>query len=43
MAVYIHKAHLGTLFHDIAHVIGGYYRQVGVVWDGGSTLARLIP
>lgn len=23
VAVYIHRAHLGTLFHDIAHVIGG--------------------
>ena len=24
-------------------IIGGYYRQVGVVWNGGSTLARLAP
>ncbi|MCU7727945.1 acetoacetate decarboxylase family protein [Actinoplanes sp. KI2] len=26
---------------EVHEVIGGYYRQVGVVWDGGSTLARL--
>jgi len=26
---------------EIHEIIGGYYRQVGVVWDGGSTLARL--
>jgi acetoacetate decarboxylase len=25
----------------VEEVIGGYYRQVGVVWDGGSTLAHL--
>ena len=25
----------------VDEVIGGYYRQVGVVWNGGSTLARL--
>ena len=25
----------------VEEIIGGYYRQVGVVWDGGSTLARL--
>ncbi|MEZ5095583.1 MAG: acetoacetate decarboxylase family protein [Nocardioides sp.] len=25
----------------VDEVIGGYYRQVGVVWDGGTTLARL--
>jgi acetoacetate decarboxylase len=28
---------------DVEEVIGGYYRQVGVEWDGGSTLARLTP
>ena len=26
---------------EVHEIIGGYYRQVGVVWDGGSTLARL--
>lgn len=26
---------------SVDEVIGGYYRQVGVVWDGGRTLARL--
>lgn len=26
---------------EVQEVIGGYYRQVGVVWDGGRTLARL--
>jgi acetoacetate decarboxylase len=25
----------------VDEIIGGYYRQVGVVWDGGTTLARL--
>lgn len=25
----------------VDELIGGYYRQVGVVWNGGSTLARL--
>ncbi len=25
----------------VDEVIGGYYRQVGVVWDGGRSLARL--
>ena len=25
----------------VDEIIGGYYRQVGVVWDGGQTLARL--
>ncbi|WP_433362815.1 acetoacetate decarboxylase family protein [Actinoplanes sp. CA-142083] len=25
----------------VDEVIGGYYRQVGVVWDGGKTLAKL--
>ena len=24
----------------VREVIGGYYRQVGVVWDGGRTLWR---
>ncbi|HLX51530.1 MAG TPA: acetoacetate decarboxylase family protein [Streptosporangiaceae bacterium] len=24
----------------VDEVIGGYYRQVGVTWDGGSVLAR---
>ncbi len=27
----------------VDEVIGGYYRQVGVVWDGGRTLAHLTP
>ncbi|MGL5810563.1 MAG: acetoacetate decarboxylase family protein [Nocardioides sp.] len=26
---------------DVREVIGGYFRQVGVVWNGGRTLARL--
>ncbi|BEL08622.1 acetoacetate decarboxylase family protein [Actinoplanes sichuanensis] len=26
---------------EVHEVIGGYYRQVGVVWNGGATLARL--
>lgn len=26
---------------EIKEIIGGYYRQVGVVWDGGRTLATL--
>ena len=26
---------------EVDEIIGGYYRQVGVVWDGGTTLARL--
>ncbi|MEU4164599.1 acetoacetate decarboxylase family protein [Actinoplanes sp. NPDC026670] len=26
---------------EVHEVIGGYYRQVGVVWNGGTTLARL--
>ena len=26
---------------SVDEIIGGYYRQVGVVWDGGRTLARL--
>jgi acetoacetate decarboxylase len=26
---------------EIHEIIGGYYRQVGVVWDGGQTLAVL--
>lgn len=25
----------------VEEIIGGYYRQVGVVWNGGETLARL--
>jgi hypothetical protein len=28
---------------EVQEVIGGYYRQVGVQWNGGSTLARLTP
>lgn len=24
----------------VEEIIGGYYRQVGVIWDGGTTLAR---
>lgn len=24
---------------EVQEIIGGYYRQVGVVWDGGKTLA----
>ena len=27
----------------VHEIIGGYYRQVGVEWNGGSTLARLTP
>lgn len=27
----------------VQEIIGGYYCQVGVVWDGGHTLARLTP
>lgn len=26
---------------EVDEIIGGYYRQVGVKWDGGRTLARL--
>jgi acetoacetate decarboxylase len=26
---------------SVEEIIGGYYRQVGVVWNGGTTLARL--
>jgi acetoacetate decarboxylase len=26
---------------EVHEIIGGYYRQVGVVWDGGKTLATL--
>ena len=25
---------------EVREVIGGYYRQVGVTWNGGATLAR---
>ena len=25
----------------VREIIGGYYRQVGVTWDGGTVLARL--
>ena len=28
---------------EVQEIIGGYYRQVGVVWDGGATLATLTP
>lgn len=28
---------------EVEEVIGGYYRQVGVEWDGGATLAALTP
>jgi hypothetical protein len=27
----------------VDEIIGGYYRQVGVVWDGGRTLANMTP
>lgn len=27
---------------EVGEIIGGYYRQVGVVWDGGRTLATSI-
>ena len=27
----------------VDEVIGGYYRQVGVIWNGGATLARQQP
>ena len=30
---------LSRLYVD--EIIGGYYRQVGVVWNGGRTLANL--
>lgn len=26
---------------EVQEIIGGYYRQIGVVWNGGATLARL--
>ena len=26
---------------EVHEILGGYYRQIGVVWDGGSTLATL--
>ena len=26
---------------SVEEIIGGYYRQVGVVWNGGRTLATL--
>jgi acetoacetate decarboxylase len=32
---------LATL--EVAEIIGGYYRQVGVTWDGGTLLATLNP
>ena len=25
---------------EVGEIIGGYYRQVGVTWDGGRVLAR---
>jgi acetoacetate decarboxylase len=25
---------------EVREIIGGYYRQVGVTWDGGRVLAR---
>ena len=25
---------------EVREIIGGYYRQVGVTWDGGTVLAR---
>jgi len=28
---------------EVEEMIGGYYRQVGVEWNGGHTLARLGP
>ena len=28
---------------EVREIIGGYYRQVGVVWNGGATMARLTP
>ena len=27
----------------VREIIGGYYRQVGVVWNGGRSLATLTP
>jgi hypothetical protein len=27
---------------EVDEVIGGYYRQVGVVWNGGTSLERLV-
>ena len=32
---------LSRLYVD--EIIGGYYRQIGVVWDGGRSLANLTP
>lgn len=26
---------------EVKEIIGGYYRQVGVVWDGGRSLTTL--
>jgi hypothetical protein len=28
---------------EIEEIIGGYYRQVGVEWNGGRSLAQLAP
>ena len=28
---------------SVDEIIGGYYCQVGVVWDGGTSLERLTP
>ena len=28
---------------EVDEIIGGYYRQVGVEWNGGHSLARLVP
>jgi hypothetical protein len=27
----------------VREIFGGYYRQIGVSWDGGTTLARRSP
>ncbi|MGB3828729.1 MAG: acetoacetate decarboxylase family protein [Ornithinimicrobium sp.] len=27
---------------EVHEIIGGYYRQIGVVWDGGTSLERLV-
>lgn len=27
---------------EVDEIIGGYYRQIGVVWNGGETLERLV-
>ena len=33
--------HRGAVDLRVDELIGGYYRQVGVVWNGGATLETL--